>query len=269
MTVQDPLPRVARVLTWNIHGAIGADRRHNLERVIALVRRHGPDIVALQEVDSRGRDPLNLPLAAFKAVLGSHAAEARTIVAEDGHYGHVLISRWPIESVQLHDISVGRREPRCAIEATMATACGRFRVVATHLGLGVGERRRQVARLLGLARTSASMGPASDEAQPDGLVMLGDFNDWHGYIRRALMGDLPAWSVLKTFPARRPFLKLDRIFCRPAGALIQCWTDPEARRASDHLPVVADLKLAALAGISDRPSTAPVPDSDGLAPGFA
>ena len=272
--MQDPLSRVARVLTWNIHGAIGADRRHNLERVIALVRRHGPDIVALQEVDSRGRDPLNLPLSAFKAVLGSHAAEARTIVAEDGHYGHVLISRWPIERVQLHDISVGWHEPRCAIEVTIATACGHFRVIATHLGLGLGERRRQVARLLGLARPPAYSGaaspvPASDGAPPEGLVMLGDFNDWHGYIRRALMGDLPAWSALKTFPARRPFLKLDRIFCRPAGALIQCWTDPEARRASDHLPVVADLNLAALAGISDRPFPAPVPAGDGLAPGFA
>jgi len=190
--------------------------------------------VALQEVDSRGRDPLNLPLDAFKAVLGSHAAEARTIVAEDGHYGHVLISRWPMEDVHLHDVTVGRHEPRCLIEATIATPGGRFRVVALHLGLGLGERRRQIAQLLDLAEGAR------------GLVMLGDFNDWHGYVRRTLMAQLPAWSFLKTFPAFRPMLKLDRIFCRPAGALVQCWTDPEARRASDHLPVIADLKLEAL-----------------------
>jgi endonuclease/exonuclease/phosphatase family metal-dependent hydrolase len=229
------------VLTWNIHRGVGSDRRYDLRRVVDFIRRHQPDIVALQEVDSRGRDPLNLPLAAFKAVLGTHAAEARTIVGPDGHYGHVLISRWPIEDVRLHDISVGRRERRCAIEATIDAPGGRFRVVAAHLGLGLGERRRQIAHLVELARAAMpSPGP--------GMVMLGDFNDWHGEIRRGLTHLMPAWSVLRTFPAWRPVFKLDRIFCRPAGALIACWTDSEARRASDHLPVVADLDLDALTG---------------------
>ena len=73
--------RYARILTWNIHRAIGTDLRYDLDRIIEAIRRHDPDIVALQEVDSRGRDQTNLPLAALKKVLGSHAAEARTIVA--------------------------------------------------------------------------------------------------------------------------------------------------------------------------------------------
>jgi len=243
----EPLPTSARILTWNIHKGIGADRRYDLGRIIDLVRRHGPDIVALQEVDSRGRDPTNLPLAALKLALGSHAAEARTIVAEDGHYGHVLISRWPLEDVALHDVSIGRREPRCAIDAVVRTPRGPFRAIATHLGLGMGERRRQIARLVALAR-----------AAPDstGMVLLGDFNDWHGEVRRALDDLLPAWSFLRTFPARRPIFKLDRIFCRPAGALTQCWTDPEASRASDHLPVIADLALEALTGGAQFPAGA-------------
>jgi endonuclease/exonuclease/phosphatase family metal-dependent hydrolase len=235
----EPLPTSARILTWNIHKGIGADRRYDLDRIIDLARRHEPDIVALQEVDSRGRDPMNLPLAALKQALGSHAAEARTIVAEDGHYGHVLISRWPLEEVALHDVSIGRREPRCAIDAVIRTPRGPFRVIATHLGLGLGERKRQIGRLVALARAAA---------ETQGMVMLGDFNDWHGEVRRALDDLLPAWSFLRTFPARRPIFKLDRIFCRPAGALTQCWTDSEAVRASDHLPVIADLALEALIG---------------------
>jgi endonuclease/exonuclease/phosphatase family metal-dependent hydrolase len=233
----EALPSSARILTWNIHKGIGADRRYDLGRIIDLARRHEPDIVALQEVDSRGRDPTNLPLAALKLALGSHAAEARTIVAEDGHYGHVLISRWPLAEIALHDVSIACREPRCAIEAVIQSPRGAFRVIATHLGLGMGERRRQIGKLVSLAR-------AADPAQ--GCVMLGDFNDWHGEVRRALTHLMPAWSFLRTFPARRPLFKLDRIFCRPAGALTQCWTDPEARRASDHLPVIADLMLEAL-----------------------
>jgi endonuclease/exonuclease/phosphatase family metal-dependent hydrolase len=233
----EPLPASVRVLTWNIHKGIGADRRYDLGRIIDLARRHEPDIVALQEVDSRGRDPTNLPLAALKLALGSHAAEARTIVAEDGHYGHVLISRWPLEQVALHDVSIARREPRCAIDAVVRTPRGPFRAIATHLGLGMGERRWQIRKLVALA---------SGTDPGEGMVMLGDFNDWHGEVRRAVSGLLPAWSFLRTFPARRPIFKLDRIFCRPAGALTQCWTDSEAARASDHLPVIADLALEAL-----------------------
>jgi endonuclease/exonuclease/phosphatase family metal-dependent hydrolase len=233
----EPLPPSARILTWNIHKGIGSDRRYDLGRIINLARRHEPDIVALQEIDSRGRDPTDLPLEALKLALGSHAAEARTIVAEDGHYGHVLISRWPLEQIALHDVSIGRREPRCAIEAVIGTPRGSFRVIATHLGLGMGERKRQIGKLVALAR-------AADPAEA--LVMLGDFNDWHGEVRRALDQLLPAWSFLRTFPARRPIFKLDRIFCRPPGALTQCWTDPEAARASDHLPVIGDLALEAL-----------------------
>src|SRR5262245_3713670 len=102
--------RFARILTWNIHRGIGTDLRYDLERIIDSIRPHDPDIVALQEVDSRGKDQTNLPLAALKQVLGSHAAEARTIVAPDGHYGHVLISRWPMHDVNIHELHVSRRE---------------------------------------------------------------------------------------------------------------------------------------------------------------
>jgi endonuclease/exonuclease/phosphatase family metal-dependent hydrolase len=251
----------ARILTWNIHGGIGSDRRYDLMRIIALIRRHEPDIVALQEVDSRGHDPHNLPIAALKSSLGSHAAEAKTIVAEDGHYGHVLISRWPMEHVQLHDLSIGRREPRCAIEAVIRPPQGLFRVVATHLGLGLGERRRQIARLVDLA---------GRHHEPEGCIMLGDFNDWHGEVRRALTGLMPAWSLLRTFPARRPIFKFDRIFCRPPGALGRCWSDPEAGRASDHLPVIAELQLEALADQSSSigppaPETGSVSGKDNAA----
>jgi endonuclease/exonuclease/phosphatase family metal-dependent hydrolase len=40
-------------MTWNIHGGIGPDELHDLERMLAVVHRADPDILALQEVDSR------------------------------------------------------------------------------------------------------------------------------------------------------------------------------------------------------------------------
>ena len=146
-------PRI-RVLTWNVHSGIGPDGRYDLKRVVDLVRSHNPDIVALQEIDSRGKGETS-PFSFLAQSLGSHAAEAKTILAPDGYYGHALISRWPMGEIALHDLSIYRREPRCAIETTVATPCGPLHLATVHLGLGWHERRQQAAMLA--AETSGLM----------------------------------------------------------------------------------------------------------------
>ena len=224
-----------RVMTWNIHGGIGPDRRHDLARVMTLIKAHDPDVVALQEIDSRGGKSLQgLPLDYLTGAPRPHVAEARTIVAPDGHYGHALISRWPLSSVILHDISHGRWERRYAIEADVQTPRGAVHVAAVHLGLWFGERRYQAAKL---ARIADSAKPIS--------IMLGDFNDWtwRGPVQRALAGALPACARHRTYPARWPLLQLDRIYCRPREALLSSWTDPASHTASDHLAVIAEIDL--------------------------
>ncbi|MGH6894304.1 MAG: endonuclease/exonuclease/phosphatase family protein [Dongiaceae bacterium] len=236
--------RHARILTWNIHRGIGLDLRYDLARVINLIKPYDPDIVALQEVDSRGKDRTNLPLSALKQVLGSHAAEARTIVAPDGHYGHVLISRWPMHDVNVHELHISRRETRCAIEATIESPLGYIRVIAAHLGLRLNEIRRQLDIFEPLVRGRPGADPA---ALPGGLLMLGDFNDWHGRVRSTLTTFIPTHTMQKTFPSWRPMLNLDRIYCRPGKALLRSWVDSPARGASDHLPVFADVDLAVIA----------------------
>ena len=234
----------ARILTWNIHRGIGLDLRYDLDRIIAAIQPHDPDIVALQEVDSRGHEPTALPLNKLKQVLGSHAAEARTIVAPDGHYGHVLISRWPMHDVNIHELHVSRRETRCAIEATIESPFGYIRVIAAHLGLRPNEIRPQLDIFEPLVRGEPG---ADSSALPGGLLMMGDFNDWHGRVRSSLTTLIPTHTMQRTFPSWRPILNLDRIYCRPGKALLRSWIDTSARRASDHLPVYAEVDLAAMA----------------------
>ena len=64
-----------RVMTWNIHGAVGRNPRFDLARVVELIRRAGPDIVALQEVDSRrahgGEQPVRRSAGARSAATAS------------------------------------------------------------------------------------------------------------------------------------------------------------------------------------------------------
>ncbi len=223
-----------RVLSWNIHGGIGPDGICDLARVVALIRRHAPDVVAVQEVDSRracGGEPA---FAYLKRSLGEHCVEAKAIVAPDGEYGHVVISRWPMADTRLHDISVTGREPRRAIETTIGTEHGPLHLVAAHLGLSLRERRRQADTLAALA--AAGPGPT---------VMAGDFNDWlwRGRVNSALRRRLPDRTWHRTFPARLPLARLDRIYCRPAGSLVRSWSDDAARHASDHLPVMAEIAL--------------------------
>ena len=220
-----------RFMTWNIHGTLGFNPGFDAAGVVALIRRWKPDVIALQEVDSR-RPPD--AFAFLQDALGKHGIAAHSITTADGHYGQMLISSYPITSSEIHDISAPEREPRRAIRAELETPAGPVRVVATHLGLSMGERRRQAQLLLALAGT------------PDmTTVVLGDFNDWllAGSVRSVLAKVLPGRSRIRTFPAFLPLLRLDRIYCRPRSAVRQMYTDRQARRLSDHLPVIADLAV--------------------------
>jgi endonuclease/exonuclease/phosphatase family metal-dependent hydrolase len=223
-----------RFMTWNIHGTIGFNPRFDLSEVIALIRRWKPDVIALQEVDSRRPPESEDAFAFLQGALGRHGIPAHSISTADGHYGQILISSCPIVSSEIHDISAPEREPRRAIRAELETPAGPVRVVATHLGLSIGERRQQAQLLLKLT------------GAPDmTTVVLGDFNDWFfvGSVRAVLARALPGRSRFRTFPSFFPLMRLDRIYCRPSSAVHNIYTDRNARRISDHLPVIADLAV--------------------------
>ncbi len=225
-----------RAMTWNIHGGKGPGGVRDLDRIVAYVKSHEPDVVALQEVDSRGNEPS--AASAFEVLadaLGRHIADAKLVIAPDGAYGHAVFSRWPMNRVARHDITLPGREPRAAIECRIDTPFGELHVIAAHLGLSFRERHRQASVLASLVLSG-----------PGRTLVLGDFNDWiwRGSVQRALADVLPARTHHKTFPARLPLFALDRIYTLPARLLGRNWTDPSASAASDHLPVLADLDLS-------------------------
>jgi len=220
-------------MTWNIHGALGRNPRFDLDRVVAFVKSHAPDIVALQEVDSRrpgGPDPFD----SLERALGTHGARAHAVETADGNYGQVLISKWPISNVEVLDLSYRKREPRRAICADIATPAGKIRAVATHLGLSFHERRSQAIAIL------KALGTIRDVT-----VAMGDFNDWvwPGSVGNRLKRALPAFTNYRTFPARWPMFRLDRIYASPSAALLSHRTDRAAQGISDHLPVIAEIRM--------------------------
>ncbi|MBP0114314.1 MULTISPECIES: endonuclease/exonuclease/phosphatase family protein [Bradyrhizobium] len=220
-----------RFMTWNVHGTFNLNPTFDLEGVCCIIRKWSPDVVALQEVDSRSRS--DDPFAKLASVVGDHRVHAKSIVTRDGEYGQMLLSRFPFSSVpEIVDVSYREREPRRAIATGLLTPFGDVRVVATHLGLSVHERYAQ-------ARALASL------VKPGRTVVLGDFNDWFWVksVRRVLAQVCPNRTRLRTFPARLPLLRLDRIYATPDSRFGNVWTDREARAYSDHLPVLADIEM--------------------------
>ena len=229
--------RPCRVAAYNIHRAVGADRRRDPARIAAVIRELDADVVGLQEVDWHdGPDGADSPYEYLAHLPGYEAVAGPNLRDHRGHYGNMLLTRRPIGRVRLLDLSEPGREPRGAIDADVVAQDGMLlRVVVTHLGLGLGERRRQAARLC--AET------ADRPEQP--TLFIGDFNDWlpGSPTLRPLLEGCEATARPASFPAFLPVLALDRILARalPAAPRVRRHASALARRASDHLPLVTEV----------------------------
>ncbi|HEX5122883.1 MAG TPA: endonuclease/exonuclease/phosphatase family protein, partial [Rhodanobacteraceae bacterium] len=191
--------------------------------------------VALQEVLSpvRGFDVH----AHLRESTGLHLVTLTTMQLAGGTFGNALLSRWPILGLVEHGLTVGNREPRGAIDATIGRDSGELRVIATHLGLRAAERSEQLSRLIELVK-----------AAPDcPTVLAGDFNLARGKARelRAHAAHLGKHDPLATFPSIAPVLPLDRIFAVHGATIVDVSVhrSRRARVASDHLPLVATIEI--------------------------
>ncbi|MGE3774133.1 MAG: endonuclease/exonuclease/phosphatase family protein, partial [Gammaproteobacteria bacterium] len=123
-----------------------------------------------------------------------------------------------------------------------------WQIINTHLGLRAGERAAQIDHLLGEHWLEAAL-----RAGP--VVLLGDLNAGEGsYVCRRLGARLtdvqravPGWRPRNTWFGHRPTLRLDHIFVSRdvEVAEVAVIDSSLARRASDHLPLVATLRLRA------------------------
>lgn len=233
-------PPLVRVASYNVHRCVGRDGKTDPARVAAVVCELGADIVALQEVDSPGRSFAGVDqLEHLARATGLDAIAGPTLLRYHGRFGNALLTRWRPDVVRQIDLGVPGRERRGALDVELSCDTGGFRVVATHLGLRASERRTQIAALLAALRRGAT--PLT--------ILLGDFNHWVPAFRalREIDRQLGRAAVLRTFPAWRPLLALDRVWVCPATALaeVHVHATPAARAASDHLPICATVRIDA------------------------
>jgi endonuclease/exonuclease/phosphatase family metal-dependent hydrolase len=229
------------IASYNIHGGVGLDRRRDLDRIAAVIQEIRPDIIGLQEViQANGTGPSDqAAYLAAKLSMTPLMAVARPI--GDAVFGNAILTRLPVLQWTAHDLSRGRREPRCCLRADLALVQGKIHVFNCHFGLGFRERREQLGLLAAVLGVTAGVdGPR---------ILLGDFNEWHrGPIGRGLRRHFPSLAARarRTFPAVLPLFALDRIYwdAELEGGRLRIHSSRLARVASDHRPVVIDLHLS-------------------------
>lgn len=225
-----------KAASYNIHACIGTDGRFEPARIAAVIREMDADIIALQEVEHHLLDNEDL-LDYLARTTGYQAVAGPTLMRETRHYGNALLTRLPVIQSQSRDISVAPYEPRAVIQAQLAAGNKTLAVMATHLGLWPAERRMQVRQLLLLL----------EQQNTDLTLLMGDLNEWFLWGRplRWLQKFFRRSRHIRTFPANFPVFSLDRIWAAPEQALTAVYSHKSvlSRKASDHLPLVANLRI--------------------------
>ena len=233
------------VMTYNVHGCLGLDRRRSPDRIARVIGGIKPDVVALQEIDMRMARSGKVDQAQrIAGLLGMKSHFYATVEDGGGLYGGAVLSRFPLRKVKTNLLpAVGPFEPRGALWVEVDCGGRPMQVVNTHLGLRRQERARQVQTLLsqGWCRHPRFRGPA---------VLCGDFN----MTRRAK----PYRAIAELMPdarSRAPrsgrrgtwlgIAHLDHIFTTPDVTVhaVDVSVTPKSGLASDHFPLYAQLSV--------------------------
>jgi len=247
-----------KIATYNIHkGFSHFNRRVVLHELRDRLRELDADIVFLQETQGEHTRHAqrfhNYPEGAQHEFIAEevwpHYAYGKNSVYESGHHGNAILSRFPILKTINMDVSAHRFESRgllhCEIEQS-----GRKRVhcLCVHFGLFAKGRREQTGMLIDYVRSCI---PAD---MP--LIIAGDFNDWRNQMSRTLASELGVHDVFhlhggspaRSFPARLPMFRLDRIYVRGFSIVDSAvHVGGEWQRLSDHAALSASLRRHDLA----------------------
>src|SRR5438105_6932575 len=158
-----------RVMTYNIHGGIGMDKKLELPRIAGVINAQHPDLVGLQEVD-RGVERTQRidEIAELAKLTKMDYAFAFNLKYQGGQYGVAILSRYPIRATD-HRLYQNTREAerRGFIRAEVNIGGRVVNFVTTHLDYQYEDGRVFEAEQLLVALKDVK-GP---------LILVGDFND--------------------------------------------------------------------------------------------
>mgnify|MGYP005841828611 CR=1 FL=1 len=224
-----------RVASYNIHSCIGIDRKFDPARIAGIIRAFDADIIGLQEVGWHHRGLRNFNQFAYlEDATGMTILEGPTKLHPYAHYGNAILTRAPVETHWTLDLSLPWHIPRGCIMAEIGIGEKTVTVINAHLGLTPWDRHQQSRRI------------AHELDRIDGeIILMGDFNTRrpHGQSVRLLARRLPYYTTEATYHTRLPRAPFDRIYLSENLRFtdISVPRDQHSGKASDHLPIVADI----------------------------
>jgi endonuclease/exonuclease/phosphatase family metal-dependent hydrolase len=218
-----------RVLSYNVHSL-----RDDRAALSAVVRGLEPDVAILQEAPRRFR---------WRTRSASLAHDFGLVVAAGGlpALGNLLLTSL---RVRVHDAWCQRfpltpgRHMRGAAFARCSIGSTRFVVAGSHLSTDAGERPAEATRLKrALSEVDIPVVFGGDVNETSTGVAWRTLAD--GLTDAGTAGDQP------TYCCSNPRQRIDALFVDPRIEVLryEVVDTPEARRASDHFPIVADLAL--------------------------
>jgi endonuclease/exonuclease/phosphatase family metal-dependent hydrolase len=228
---------VLRVVSYNVHGL-----RDDRAALVEVVRDLAPDVLILQEAPRRLRwrtraAHLAHDFGLVYAAGGEPAVGNMIMTALRVRVLDAWALRYPL--VPGHHLR-GAAFARCVVEGAP------FVVAGTHLSTHEELRPGQGGHL---AKALADLGPGeAGTAETVPVILGGDLNEppggpaWQAFLDGAGLVDAGTTED-PTFPAAGPRHRIDAVFVDPRIAVTgyRVVSSAAAARASDHLPVVAEL----------------------------
>ncbi|MDU8362399.1 endonuclease/exonuclease/phosphatase family protein [Pseudomonas syringae group sp. J309-1] len=240
------------VLTMNMHMGFGfMNRRFILPELRDAVRSVSADVVFLQEVHGEHQNhaqrvkdwPTTSQYEFLADSMWGDFAYGRNAVYPHGHHGNALLSKYPISYHENLDISIHGTEERGLLHCVLDVPHhGHVHAICVHLGLRENHRQQQLKLLAELLARLP---------EGEAVIVAGDFNDWRQRADAALHGTglhevfVQHFGVsAKSFPARWPLLRLDRIYVRNATSnRPKVLSNRPWSHLSDHAPLAVELTL--------------------------
>jgi endonuclease/exonuclease/phosphatase family metal-dependent hydrolase len=244
-----------RIASYNIRKTRGLDGRRDAGRIIDVINSLDADVIALQEADLRlGNRPAALPKELIARATDFDVVPLATNDVSLGWHGNAVLVRRGISVEGINRIVLPGAEPRGAVGVQLQ---GGITVIGVHLGLLRSSRRKQLEAII------------SQFGAHQSVVIIGDMNEWaptRGF--EPLKDRFQLHSPGRSFHARRPIAALDRVALSHNLMLADAGVEQGelAKRASDHLPIWADVgylenKTGSFASFSNALVAAPMTKS--------
>jgi endonuclease/exonuclease/phosphatase family metal-dependent hydrolase len=230
---------VVRLLSYNVRSL-----RDDREALVRVVRACAPDLVCVQEAPRFFR---------WRKKAAWLARDCGLVVVTGGRTasGPLILSSLRATVLRAEDVVLPRRpglHQRGFATATVAFGGVSLAVASCHLSLDADERYEQAGALLDHVAASGercAVAAGDLNERPDGKAwqrVAGELRDAHA---------VRPWGEAFTSTAERPHQRIDGVFATAAVEVLGCGvprglpgvSDEDLRAASDHLPVLAALRL--------------------------